>query len=59
MRYRVTGFLLLVIFAVNLYAINADMVQDKNNSPFYYYLVVAASLILGIYYLFIKKRPQY
>jgi len=59
MRYRVTGFLLLIIFAVNLYAIISSIVQEKNESPFYYYLVVAASLVLGIYYLFIKKRPKY
>jgi hypothetical protein len=59
MRYRVTGFLLLVIFAVNVYAIITSIVQEKNSSPFYYYLVVAASLILGIYYLFIKKRPKF
>ena len=59
MRYRVTGFLLLAIFAVNLYAIITDIVQDKNTSPFYYYLVVAAALVLGIYYLFIKKRPRF
>jgi hypothetical protein len=59
MRYRVTGFLLLVICAVNLYAIITDIVQHKNASPFYYYLVVAAALVLGIYYLFIKKRRQY
>ena len=58
MRYRVFGFLLLVIFAANLYAIISDMVQEKTESPFYYYLVVAASLILGIFYLFIKKRRR-
>lgn len=59
MRYRVTGFLLLIICAVNLYAIITDMVQDKNASPFYYYLMVAAAFVLGVFYLFIKKRRQY
>ena len=59
MRYRVFGFLLLVIFAVNLYAIISDLVQEKSESPFYYYLMVAASLVLGIFYLFIKKRRKY
>jgi len=56
MRYKVLGVLLLLIFAFNLYAIITDFVRQKGREPFYYYGLILASLVVGIYFLFFRKR---
>ena len=56
MRYKVLGVLLLLIFAFNLYATIKDISHEKLSEPLYYYAMILASLALGIYFLFFKKR---
>ncbi|MBK0401609.1 hypothetical protein I5M27_01350 [Adhaeribacter sp. BT258] len=56
MRYKIAGIFLLLLFGINLYAIVTDIVQEKNREPLYYYAIVLVALVLGIYFLFFKKR---
>ena len=56
MRYKVLGVLLLLLFAFNLYAIIKDITHEKLSDPPYYYAMILASLVVGVYFLFFKKR---
>ena len=56
MRYKVAGFLLLLLAAFNIYAIIQDFVQEKAREPFYYYLLVLVALVVGVFFFFFHKR---
>jgi hypothetical protein len=58
MRYKILGVFLLLIFGFNLYAIIRDIVQEKSSGSLYYFGMVMASLVAGIYFLFLHKRKQ-
>jgi hypothetical protein len=56
MRYKILGVFLLLIFGFNIYAIIRDIVQEKTAGSLYYYGMVLASLVAGIYFLFFRKK---
>jgi len=56
MRYKITGVFLLFIFGINLYSIISRIVQNKTSDSLYYYAMVLAALVAGVYFLFFKKK---